>query len=200
MTDFEDDKTNYLTESFTDLKLSGKEICTKEFEGCTFSGCDFSQAKLSRCRFVECQFIRCNLSNVNISYSRFSDVLFDECKLIGVDWTKAEWPSIALCSPVKFCKCIMNDSTFFGLSLEEVKMEECKAHNVDFREGNFSEANFRYTDFFNSLFSNTNLTGADFTEAISYRIDFFHNEIKRAIFSRSEAVSLLDCLEIELVD
>jgi uncharacterized protein YjbI with pentapeptide repeats len=94
----------------------------------------------------------------------------------------------------------MNDSCFFGLRLEELVIQECKAHDVDFREGNFSEADFTYTDFANSLFAETNLAGANFIEAISYTIDIYHNEIKRAKFSRYEAVRLLDSLNIELVD
>ena len=79
-------------------------------------------------------------------------------------------------------------------------IEECKAHDVDFREGDFGESNFTYTDFSNSLFNNTNLTGTDFTEAVNYNIDIYFNEIKRARFSRYEAVRLLNNLGIELVD
>ncbi len=74
------------------------------------------------------------------------------------------------------------------------------AHHVDFREGDFSNANFTYTDFTGCLFGNTNLTGADFSDATGYDIDIYQNVIKRAKFSRFEAVRLLDSLEIELVD
>ena len=94
----------------------------------------------------------------------------------------------------------MNDGIFFGLSLEELVIEQCKAHDVDFREGNFTDSNFTYTDFSNSLFNKTNLTGVNFAEAISYNIDIYFNEIKRAKFSRHEAVRLLGSLDIELVD
>lgn len=137
---------------------------------------------------------------MKIEQSKFSDVVFDECKLIGIDWTKANWPRFALCCPIQLYKCIINDSSFFGLDLKEIVIEECKAHDVDFREGNFSEPNFTYTDFSNSLFSNTNLTGADFTESINYNIDIYFNQIKRAKFCRYEVVKLLDSLGIELVD
>jgi len=44
------------------------------------------------------------------------------------------------------------------------------------------------------------LTGTDFTEATNYNIDIYFNEIKRAKFSRYEAVRLLNSLGIELVD
>jgi fluoroquinolone resistance protein len=105
-----------------------------------------------------------------------------------------------LFSPVKFFKCIINDSSFFGLSLDEIVIEACKAYDVDFREGSFSKANFTFTDFTNSLFNGTNLSGADFTEAVNYRIDINYNVINRAKFSRYEAISLLESLQIELKD
>jgi hypothetical protein len=50
------------------------------------------------------------------------------------------------------------------------------------------------------LFGKTNLVSADMTEALNYNIDLHENNIKNAKFSRYEAMRLLDCLEIELVD
>jgi uncharacterized protein YjbI with pentapeptide repeats len=79
-------------------------------------------------------------------------------------------------------------------------LEHCKAHDVDFRSGSFTKAKFTNTDFTNSLFSKTNLKEADFSEAQNYTIDIFNNDIKGARFSRYEALSLLDSLEIDLID
>lgn len=200
MTDFADDKNEYISESFNGLNLSGKEICFKEFDDCTFKECDFSDVIFRECKFIDCHFVKSNLSNIKIGYSKFSEVFFDECKLIGVDWTNASWPGLALCSPIKFNKCILNDASFLGLNLAEIVIEECKAHDVDFREGNFREADFTYTDFSNSLFNKTNLTGANFTEATNYNINVYLNDIEGAKFSRYEAVNLLESLGVELVD
>jgi uncharacterized protein YjbI with pentapeptide repeats len=200
MTDFNGEKKEYFSNEFNQLKLSGREINSIVFEECVFNECDLSEAIFKRSKFVDCRFIKCNLSVAKFDFSRFIDVFFEDCKVIGVDWTKVVWPSIALPSPVKFLRCIINDTTFFGLNLREMIIEECKAHDVDFREGDFSESNFTFTDFKNSLFSGTNLTGADFTEAVNYRIDINHNNIINAKFSRHEAVSLLEGLDIELID
>ncbi len=200
MTNFESGKESYLSETFNDLKLSGEEIRSLVFEECNFKECNFSEATFNRCKFIDCHFEKCNLSVAKLNQSRFSDVIFEECKVIGVDWTKAAWPNIELSSSLKFYKCIINDSSFFGLSLQQIVIEECKAHDVDFRDGDYSEADFKYTDFANSLFRQSNLTSVDFTEAVNYQIDIYINEIKNAKFSRYEAVSLLDSLDIELVD
>ena len=200
MTGFDTKQKEYLSTQFNGLDLSFEEIIATNFESCIFSDCYFTESLFDKCKFVECQFIKCNLSVINPGYSKFLDVTFDQCKLVGVDWTKAAWSSFVVSSPISFYRCILNDSSFFGLKLEEISIEECKAHDVDFREGNFSDANFTYTDFTNSLFNRTNLIGADFTEATNYNIDIYLNEIKRAKFSRLEAIRLLDSLEIELLD
>lgn len=195
-----ENSNEYWSETFKGLDLSCLEISSKEFDGCTFSACDFSEATLKNCNFVDCEFTQCNLSMVKIEYSKFNDVVFNESKLIGVNWTKVSWPGLLLSAPIKFYKSIVNDCSFYGLSLHELVLEECKAHSVDFREGDFSSANFSHTDLSGSFFTNTNLSGADFSEATNYDIDIYQNEIKRATFSRYEAVRLLDSLEIELVD
>ncbi|MBU2515292.1 pentapeptide repeat-containing protein [bacterium] len=200
MTDFDDEKKEYFSMRFTNLNHSGKEICFKVFEDCTFEGCNFNEAIFNKCKFVDCHFVKCNLSVLKVDYSKFTDVVFDECKVIGIDWTKASWANFTFCSPIKFHKSILNDSSFFGLKLKEIVIEECKAHDVDFRDGDFSEANFTHTDFSNSLFNKTNLSGADFTEATNYYFDIYFNDIKRAKFCRYEAVNLLESLGIELVD
>lgn len=200
MIDLEEGGRTYLSKSFTGLNLSGKILSFNEFDGCTFIECDFTETRFSKCTFLDCSFINCNLSVARLEYSKFSDVGFDHCKLIGIDWTDANWPNIALSASIRFSHSILNDCSFFGLSLEQIVIEHSKARDVDFREGDFSKANFSETDLANSLFSHTNLGEADFTGAINYSIDIHTNSIKGATFSRYEALSLLDSLEIELVD
>jgi uncharacterized protein YjbI with pentapeptide repeats len=195
-----EDNNEYYSQVFKGLDLNNGSFSDIVFENCTFQTCNFSDAKFRDCKFLECHFNNTNLSNLAIHHTRFVDVNFEECKLIGVNWTSADWPRLNLSSPLAFIQCIMNDSSFFGLSLPELRLEHCKAHDVDFRSGNFSKAKFVHTDFTNSLFSKTNLREADFSEAQNYNIDVFNNDIKNARFSKYEALSLLGSLEIELVD
>ncbi len=190
----------YQTKTFEDLDLSTKVISNTVFDSCIFKKCDFSEAVLDKNKFIDCHFIKCNLSIIKIECSYFLDVVFDECKLIGSDWTEASWPTIPLCAPIKFQKCIISDASFFGLDLEEIVITECKAHDVDFREGDFSHADFSHSDFAGSLFNKTNLTGVNFSDATNYNIDINFNEIKGAKFCRHEAVRLLESLDIELID
>jgi uncharacterized protein YjbI with pentapeptide repeats len=190
----------YYAKRFVSLDLSNRPLAAKEFEDCEFRSCDFSGATLSKCKFIDCRFVACNLSLVKVTASKFREVTLDECKAVGINWTMASWQKLTTSSPLKFRKCILNDSSFFGLNLDEFVIEDCKARDVDFREANLNRARCCYTDFSNSLFGKTNLAGADFTEAVNYDIDVFSNPIKGAKFSRFEALRLLDSLDIELID
>ena len=200
MTDIDESTKEYLSQKFVDLDCSGRTLNGVTFDDCTFRTCDFSETTLIKCRFIDCHFFQCNLSVVKINNTRFSDVFFEACKLIGVDWTKGHWSSLAVSSPVRFSECILNDSSFFGLDMKEMLMEACKAHDVDFRDAILAGASFMHTDLSHSLFNKTNLAGANFAEASHYHIDLYANSIKGAKFCRDEAVSLLDCLGIELID
>jgi uncharacterized protein YjbI with pentapeptide repeats len=171
-----------------------------EFEACDFIECNFTATRFKKCRFIECTFTRCNLSLVQVSQSQFTDVIFNECKLVGVDWTRAAWPKLVFSVALQFTQCILHDSSFFGLNLDEITIDACKAHDVDFREGRFRRAILSGTDFTHSLFAKTDLSGADFTDASDYDIDIFNNNISKAKFSRDEAIRLLNSLDIELVD
>ncbi|MGL5391087.1 MAG: pentapeptide repeat-containing protein, partial [Shewanella sp.] len=171
-----------------------------EFEDCDFHDCHFSESTWRKCQFIDCRFVRCNLSLVKVPLCQFSGVAFVECKLVGIDWTRAAWSPLSFATPFSFAQCILNDGSFLGLTLDEITIEACKAHDVDFREGSFKRANFTHTDFSHSLFGHTVLLEADFSEASNYDIDIFNNKIKGAKFSRDQALRLLHGLDIELVD
>lgn len=194
------DAKAFVSEIFQSITADGQTLRSKVFEDCGFSGCNLAAATLADCKFVDCTFTGCNLSNVKISGTRFAGVEFNESKMLGIDWTRATWPRVAVGAPLTFRKSILNDSTFLGLTLEEMVLEDCKAHGVDFRDANLARGSFVRTDFRGALFGKTNLTETDFSGAMDYSIDVFDNRIERARFTRGEALSLLDSLGIELVD
>ncbi len=193
---FQDDN---FAEEFRGLDLSAAELSSKEFAECIFINCDFSEARLQRCIFEDCRFVKCNMSVLKVDGSRFSEVVFEECKMTGIDWTKAVYSDIMLDSPFTFLNSVLDYSSFYGLKLQELVMKECRVRDADFRESDLTLSDLRETDFTDSLFRNTNLSGADLTLAENYSIDIYMNTIKGAKFSRYEALSLLESLDITLV-
>lgn len=199
MTGLDSHKKDFYGQIFSDENFNEKTILDKEFDGCSFKSCDFSEATFFNCEFTDCHFIACNLSILKVDNSQFSDVEFTDCKLIGVNWIKAYWRGFTLGIPLKFKRCLINSSSFYGLTLTNIVIDQCRAHDVDFREANLSGASFCQTDLTNSIFNNTNLMGADFNQAENYDINLNNNVIKNARFCRYEAVRLLEHLGINLI-
>lgn len=189
----------YDQEFFNGVSFSGKTFSYHVFEECTFENCDLSSSLYENCKFNECSFTNCNCSNFQAPHSVFSGVTFDGCKIIGVDWTKSFWDELQLAIPLKFHRCNLSDSSFFGLKLSEAVLENCRLSYTDFRDGEFRKVNFSGSDFSNAFFGNTDLTGADFTDASNYSINIHNNKIKGARFDRYNAINLLKSLDIELV-
>jgi uncharacterized protein YjbI with pentapeptide repeats len=109
------------------------------------------------------------------------------------------WPHIRLSSPFQFYNSIISHSSFYSLELQELVIEACIAHDVDFREADLRRANFKLTDFEKSQFVRTKLYAADFTEAHSYSIDPTQNDIRKAKFSLPDAIHLLDGFDIQII-
>lgn len=196
MTAFTD--SSYYSQTFSELEMQDQCIEGVEFEGCHFKQCNFSQASFQRCNFVDCEFEQCDLNLLDLGYSKFSDSLFRDCKMRGVDWSKVSWPRVLFAAPVQFFQCLLDDASFYGLQLPELIVEDCRACRADFREADLSQASFQRSDLSGAQFSKTVLERADFRDAHNYHIDIFHNRISGAKFTRYEALSLLDSLDIEL--
>jgi uncharacterized protein YjbI with pentapeptide repeats len=139
------------------------------------------------------------LSLVQVPESTFSATRFENSKVIGVNWTQANWPTTGLGNPLGFFKSAISHSTFIGLSLRGIQIRDCVAVDVDFRETDLSQADFAGTDLSQSMFGHTNLTGADLSRARNYHIDPGQNVLRQARFSLPEAMSLLYSLDIVLV-
>ena len=185
-------------EKFDGISLLCGELIGVKFYSCTFTDCDFSETLFRGCRFVDCKFLRCNLSMIDISESSFSRTQFRDSKTIGINFAACEIRNPKYNCPISFFGCVLSHSTFMGLDLKGIVMQECFAKDVDFREANLSKGRFEHTDFKESLFGNTNLAHANFHYSKNYMIDAMNNNIKRAKFMMPEAMSFLYSLDIDL--
>ncbi len=184
----------------TNQDYSQRLIQFRDARNCTFTKCSFTESTLRECGFINCTFVRCDLSLGHVNGSRFRDVRFEECKLLGVNWSEATWEKTTLVKAIAFDKCALNYGSFFGLKLHQLRLTDCTAHEVDFAEADLTSAVFTGTDLNGSRFHHTNLTQADFTGATQYSIAANVNTLKKTKFVLPEALSLLYSLDIILVD
>ncbi|NIM95850.1 MAG: pentapeptide repeat-containing protein [Anaerolineales bacterium] len=193
-------QTQYYDQVFQDLHLEAVMLDSSEFRDCTFHRCLFSNSEFVNCKFIACTFRECDLSLLQVPGSSFISILFEESKAVGINWALANWSTAKLGSPIQFKDCSINHSTFIGVTIRGVKIVDCIATEVDFRDSDLTRADFSGTDLSSSLFTSTNLTEADFSKARNYHIAPNQNTLKNAKFSLPEAMSLLYSLEIILVD
>jgi fluoroquinolone resistance protein len=184
---------SYYQEKFARISLTQTRLNSITFEECEFDGCSLVECKIVKCRFLNCRFKDCVLSAVNPLESRFNVVKFENSKIIGCDWTRAQH-----LEDLDFSGCQVNYSNFKLLKLEGLKLVNCEAKEVDFIETDLSRGIFKNTDFENSRFFKTNLTQADFRGARNYSIDVRNNILKKTRFSLPEVLSLLNSLDIVL--
>jgi fluoroquinolone resistance protein len=183
----------YFQEKFSHLTLASEVVKTIVFEECEFTTSSFTDCKFQKCKFLNCKFSECILSAVIPMDSRFNEVEFLKCRVVGIDWTKAEQVR-----DLKFQESQVNYSSFKLLKIPKTKMVKCEAKEVDFTETDLSHGDFKNTDFEKSRFLKTNLSYADFSGAKNYDIDATNNTIKQTHFSLPEALSLLNSLDIIL--
>lgn len=192
-------QSEHFDEVFLEQDWQGKLASGIHFQSCQFNQCKMLGASFVGCRFIDCHFDGCDLSLVDFGNSKFQNVRFKDCKLVGINWTKADW-SAALGGIPQFEQCMLDHSSFLGLDLAGVTLQDCVAKEVDFRGADLSGADLRETDFSGSLFQNTKLQKADFRRAQNYWISPLINEIKGAKFILPEALALLEALDIELLN
>ena len=193
-------RTHYADQVFKDVDLERDQLVSSEFYDCVFVRCSFVESVFRNCRFVNCAFQQCDLSLVQVPESTFSATRFENSKVIGVNWTQANWSATGLGNPLGFFKSAISHSTFIGLGLRGIQIRDCVAVDVDFREADLSQADFVGTDLSQSMFGHTNLAGADLSRARNYHIDPGRNVLRQARFSLPEAMSLLYSLDIVLVE
>ena len=186
-------KSSYYKENFESLTYLSKTIQDREFENCTFEKCRFVECVFENCKFIDCTFSNCSLSAIKPFNSQFTDIVFKDSKIMGLDWTKAK-----NIRQLTFERCDLSYSNFSLIKLHNLKLLECVAKDVKFDGADLSLGVFTKTDFSNSIFSNTNLTGTDFRKAFNYDINFNFNKLTKAKFSIPEALSLLNSLDIIL--
>ncbi len=155
------------------------------FKGSTFIGCSFKRAEL-----VDVRFENCDLSNVNLENAIIHRVEFVNCKIIGINLSESNLRNVS------FHQC-NGKYGFFGFSnLKEVKFNECDLSLSDFKESIFSKVGFCYSNISECQMAGTKLKDIDLTscniEGIGIRIE----DLKGAIVSPIQAVSLSSLMGI----
>ena len=74
----------------------------------------------------------------------------------------------------------------------------CNLQETDFSEADLSGSVFDTCDMLRAIFDFTNLEKADFYSSFNYSINPEKNKLKRARFSKTEVIGLLDNYDLKI--
>ena len=84
------------------------------------------------------------------------------------------------------------------MKLKKTLFKNSKISEADFTDTDLTRSIFMNCDLQRTIFKNTNLEGVDFSTSFNYSIDPDSNRIKKARFSRQGLAGLLDKYDIEI--
>ena len=177
---------------FTAQDFSTLSLAEYSFFNCTFERCVFINTFLTEAKFYSCTFNACNISFVKVQNTLLQNVVFHECKLVGIEFYKANktFFSITITNS-NLLHCNFSDLSMKQTSFKESCLKECIFKNTQL-EG----ANFTATDLQEAVFRNCNLNRANFSRAKNYSIDIANNKVKKAIFTYPDVMCLLKYFDI----
>lgn len=181
-------------ETFDKINFTETPFETGEYDRCTFVNCDLSHVDLSDCKFDECTFIKCNLSVVKLKLTALREVNFKDCKLLGLRFDDCNEFGLS----VSFDTCVLNLSSFYKTRMIKTIFKNCQLKETDFTECDLTSAVFDNCDLSSATFDHSNIEKADFRTSYNYSIDLENNKIKKAKFSYSGILGLLDKYDIEI--
>lgn len=177
----------------SDQTFDKTENLTKsEFDNCVFNACTFEDNSIAGFKFIACTFNNCNLSLSKLNQTVFQDVLFNECKMLGLRFDTCSDFGLSF----SFENCQLNHSSFYKLPLKNTRFIECQLQEIDFSEADLSNSVFKNCDLLHSVFERTTLDKVDFRSAFNFSFDPEKNRMKKAKFSLHGVVGLLNKYDI----
>lgn len=174
-------------QSFKNKGFSKEPLEKGEYESCEFEQCNFSGLDLSGFSFESCSFTSCDLSNVKVFKTGFQQVVFKDCKVLGVHFHT--------CNPFllefSFEQCQLDYCSFFNLPMKKTKLEGCRMLEASFTQADISGGSFRGSDLSGVIFDRTVLEKTDFRNTQNFEIDPELNRVKGAFFDLDGLPGLL---------
>lgn len=185
---------------FSDLQITDKliksvSLAPGHYEYSAFTRCDFSGMDLRGFSFTECDFNDCDLSNANIHGVQFREVVFDGCKMLGLDFEHCGAHGLDF----KVADCLLNYCNFTGCNLKKKKFNRCHLIQADFTHADLTEVIFDSCDLSQTVFFKTLLEGANMVSSFHYSFDLSQNRVKGMKVSMEGCLAFTRVFGVEVV-
>ncbi len=194
----QEDVAGVVVEGTTFTGVNWRSVTDSEFLECTFVDSDLSDAPISMSRFIDCRFERCDLSLWKPVDTVFGACLFEDCRMLGIDWTLASWPQVPLHEPNRFVRCDLSMGTFADLELGGVAFSECRLHETSFRFARMGDSDFDGSDCQVCDFHGADLSGARLVRVVGLAVDPLSTTLTGATIDAATGVAILESLGLKL--
>jgi fluoroquinolone resistance protein len=177
----------FIAQDFSAVSLTGYT-----FYNCVFERCIFINGMWVDAKFHSCSFKSCNISLVNVKNCLLQDVIFTECKFVGIDFYKVN----QIFFSISIIQSNLLNCNFSDLSMKKTSFVGSKLKTCSFKNTQLEGADFSDTDLQDSIFRSCNLSKANFSAAKNYSIDISLNKVKKAQFSYPDCMCLLRYFDI----
>lgn len=181
-------------QTFEKIDFTLTPLKVDEYDNCKFIDCNFENQTFANFVFVDSEFTNCNLSLVKVPYTAFKTVDFNNCKLLGVDFSECN----AFLLNMNFESCLMNLTSFYQLKIKQKTFLNCSLNEAEFTETDLTDSKFNNCDLKRAIFDRSILIKTDFSTATNFNIDPENNKLKGAKFSKSNLIGLLNKYQINL--
>lgn len=192
MIDFNSGEKIYEGEIFSSQDFSETSLAEFSFFDCRFEHCVFINSLWNKTKFNASQFKNCNISFVKAEGCFLQDVLFDQCKIVGVEFFKCDKTFFA----INIKESVVSTCNFSDLTMKRASFHKSQIKDCFFINTQLVEADFTNTDLQGTVFHKSNLNKSDFSGAINYSINLQSNTVKNAKFSYPEVMGLLKSFDI----
>ena len=187
------------SETFENMRFSEQECSSDDFDSCTFRNCTFEESFLHNCQFIECRFYDSTVRNMTFKKCVLLNCEFYGCNLIGIIWEDfTEGEATGFASPVdRMEKCFCKFNQFTGINFTKFNFKQTQFVECTFMRSNCREADLSNCNLEGTVFTECELSKADFRNSHGWSIPLSSNSIKGAQFSFPEVVNLLQGLGIK---
>lgn len=185
---------------YENTTFENEDFSKHVFDDFTFSNCVFVKCKFTDCSFKkanvwQCTFQECDFSLVNLKDAVLRDVLFENSKLMGINFSSCD---TKLFFSIKIINSLAQFCNFLDLTMEKSSFKESRVIQSKFLGTNLKKSCFVAADLTGTVFQQCDLRQANFKKAINYRIHPCENKIPKAQFSFPECIGILQALDIVL--
>lgn len=179
-----EDETLFSFGTICDCTLENHKADRMTFKQVILKNVIFNEITFRHIELIDVSFQNCDLSNVDFNEASLHRVEFINCKIIGINLSDATLRDVI------FDNCNGQYAFFSYSNCKQVAFLQCQLRSSDFKNSTFSKVEFQESNLLQAQMHFTNLKGIDFTSCDIDGIGINIPDVKGAIVTTMQAVSL----------